>query len=642
MGRHRRRGRNVGHVRDNAVTNRGQRRGGVRRVVVAHVRQFALATGQSCTAVGLGARVHRLERERVQRHRRAFAHSVAVAVTLAAVGAEATIEIPGDARERDRRLEGVQVDFRPFRHFNAAQVHAERVQVLAVRGGSARDVHRGRREAGSLGRQEVTRAELHFVRRGAEHGEHFSNGLHVISQLVASWAPARANRHAEARIGARLGAGVETRIGANDEVHVVANAEDVAAGSTEVRRAKQTRCRAGARSGHSIATSRGGQRLFNARVVLRLVVQRVRQDVRHQRRETNEQRTDAEVLETRGFDEHFFRHQVVRLRQRRGGRQGNHQGGRVVRDELHPAHFFEVTFHLEVVAEHDRREATRVRYHRVGSAVRGRAQRVTGTVSSGGSAATGYGWRGVRIATTDNVLRRQTRPGAGSRARNADGEAGAGSVGVVVRVQREARVRAAVVSARLATKATLNGVALRGVVHAHHHARGSVVHHAVQAHVAFGVVDVTDAARDHLLALGDENVTGNQVASRGLVGRNGGNTTEARVVAGVALGETRFTGADASGRRLFVQLPQSQPVRWEVQQKVAWQDDALASHRDDTARPMVGWIIQMDVLDFTLDRCPGRHGICRTECQAACQCQKHRDRLCGWGCTCEQLCGLHV
>ena len=66
-------------------------------------------------------------------------------------------------------------------------------------------------------------------------------------------------------------------------------------------------------------------------------------------------------------------------------------------------------------------------------------------------------------------------------------------------------------------------------------------------------------------------------------------------------------------RSVHVQLLQSQPVRWEVQQEVAWKDDALASHHDDTARPMVVGIIEMNVLDLTLDRCPGLHGVCRTE-----------------------------
>ena len=460
-----------------------------------------------------------------------------------------------------------------------------------------------------LGGQQVARTELHFVRRGAEHGKHFGNGLRVVSQLVASRAPARANRHAETRLGTGLGAGVEPGVGTDDEVHVVANAEDVAAGSAEVRRTEQTRQRASAYACDGIATGRGGQRLFNARVAFRFVVQRMRQDVRRQRGEADEQGADAEVLETRGFDEHFFRHQVVRLRQRRLGGQRHHQGRSVVREELHPAHFFEVAFHLEVVAEHDGREAARVRYHRVNRTVRGGAKCVARTVSGSGSRATCYGRRGVGA----RALRLQARPSTAGGAGNADREAGAGSIGVVVRVQCEARVRAAVISARLATEATLDGVALGGVVHTNHHARGSVVHHAVQAHVAFGIVDVGDAARDHLFALGDENVAGNEVASRGLVGRDSGNATETRMVAGVALRETRFTGADASGRRLIVQLLQSQPVRWEVQQEVAWKDDALASHHDDTARPMVVGIIEMNVLDLTLDRCPGRHGVCRTE-----------------------------
>ena len=478
------------------------------------------------------------------------------------------------------------------------------------------------------------------MRRRAEHGEHFGNGLRVVSQLVTGRAPVRADRHAKARLGACHFARVQTRLRANSEVDVKANAEDVATGSAEVRRAEQACCRASACTGNGVTARGGHQRLFNARVVLRFVVQRVRQDVRRKRGETDEQGTDTEVLETRGFDEHFLRHEVVRLGQRGLRGQGHHQRGGVVRQELDAAHFFPVAFHLNVVVEQNRREATGVVDDEIGRTVGGGAKRVARAVGIGACRATGYRRRGIGASS----LCLQASPSTADGAGKADGEAGRRSVGVVVRVQRETRVRAAVHGTAISatTQTTLNGVALLGVVHANHHARGGVVHHAVQAHVAFGVVDVRNAARHQFVALGDENVAGNDIASGGLVGRNGGSATQARVVTGVALGETRFPSGDASGRRLVEQLLEGQPVGWEVQQQVAWQDEALARHRDDTARPMVGRVIQMDMLDLTDDRCPSRHGVGRTECQAACQCQKHRDRLCGWGCTCEQLCGLHV
>src|SRR5207302_10594423 len=125
------------------------------------------------------------------------------------------------------------------------------------------------------------------------------------------------------------------------------------------------------------------------------------------------------------------------------------------------------------------------------------------------------------------------RRGAG----NAHRITGLEGLGVVVRVVREARVGAAVGSAR-AAGAELDAVARGGVVEPHHDAGGGIVRIAVQPVVALGVVDVGDVAANGLDALLEEHITGDDVAATGAVGGDRGQSAVARRVARVEPGQT--------------------------------------------------------------------------------------------------------
>src|SRR5205823_8173987 len=113
----------------------------------------------------------------------------------------------------------------------------------------------------------------------------------------------------------------------------------------------------------------------------------------------------------------------------------------------------------------------------------------------------------------------------GERARRSAGDAhrvaGLEGLGVVVRIFGKARVGAAVRPTRTAS-AQLDAVARARVVEPHHDAGGGIVRIAVQAVVAFGVVDVGDRAADGLDALLEEHVSSDDVAATGAVGGDGG------------------------------------------------------------------------------------------------------------------------
>ena len=108
-----------------------------------------------------------------------------------------------------------------------------------------------------------------------------------------------------------------------------------------------------------------------------------------------------------------------------------------------------------------------------------------------------------------------------------------------------------------------------------------------------------------LAPLFQEQVAGDDIAVARTVGGNESKAALAAGVTGIGLGQTGLPQRLASRGRLIHQLPQRQPVRRQIHQQVARDDDRLVADYDGAARPVIPGGSQRQVLNLSGDRCSG-------------------------------------
>ena len=138
------------------------------------------------------------------------------------------------------------------------------------------------------------------------------------------------------------------------------------------------------------------------------------------------------------------------------------------------------------------------------------------------------------------------------RAGNTGRIAGIEGDNVVVRIDGEARISAAVQGPGQTAEPLLHSVPSGGIVDPNHNPGVGITGQAIDPEKAVRIIDKGDLAGYQLNPFFNQHIPGNDVAAVGAIGGNGGKTARSAQIAEIGFGQSRFPQG-AAGRRGLVE-----------------------------------------------------------------------------------------